>query len=260
LKIGLISDIHGNLPGLSSCWKTLEALGVEDVVCLGDLVQYGPFPSEVVDFVIEHEIDVVQGNCDRAVGKGRTSTGDEFDNVHWKNQAEDVLDWTAGQLGESRRRYLRRLPFERRYRIGRWDLLCVHGLPGNIAGGIPVNAAREVYDLLIGRNSCNVLALGHTHEMFLKSLSKGMILNPGSLGGGTLPGCSTMAVLEIDDETGILSVSWHRVPFDTAEYESRYRSTGLPDTFLKCVLLGRDPRGKWHTDDINRRQQWAEPF
>jgi putative phosphoesterase len=258
LRIGIISDIHGNLPGLRASWNLLTELEVDSVICLGDLVHYGPFPSEVVEFVRQRGIDTVQGNCDRAVARGRDDTGDEFDNIHWRQLAQKSLQWTTDNLSADQRKYLRKLPVELRYKFGRSELLCVHGLPGNISGRIQENSTNEVYGFLLERNFCQVLALGHTHEMFLRSVRAGLILNPGSVGGGTLPGESTFSVLSWDEETRELAVCWHRVPFDAVEYENRYRSAGLPETFLKCVLLGRDPRGKWLTSDINRRQRWAE--
>ncbi len=260
MKIGIISDIHGNLPGLQACWRSLSSQEVDQVVCLGDLVQYGPYPSEVVDFVIRHGIDTVQGNCDRAVGRGRETTGDEFDNVHWDNMAADSLQWTRDQLSDSQVKFLRKLPAEMRYRSGKWNILCVHGLPGNITGSIRENATGEVYGFMIRRNSCDILALGHTHRMFLRSVQEGLIVNPGSVGGGTLPGESTLALLEVDNETGIVSISWQRVPFDMEAYSRKYLHEGLPETFLRCVVLGRDPRGEWLNDDITRRQRWAEPL
>lgn len=258
MRIGIISDVHGNLPGLTACWDVLISQGVDQVVCLGDLVQYGPYPSEVVDFVLRHDIDTVQGNCDRAAGRGRPDTGDTFDNVHWENMSAESLQWTVDQLSPSQRRFLRRLPAELRYRSGRFNLLCVHGLPGNVTGSLRGNASEEVCRLLLSRNSCDILALGHTHEMFLHSSRRGLIVNPGSTGGGTLPEESTLAVLDLNPDTGTVSVSWQRVPFDMEAYTRKYGHEGLPDTFLKCVLLGRDPRGRWLNEDINRRQRWAE--
>lgn len=259
MRIGVISDLHGNLPGLRACWERLSSAGTDLVVCLGDLVGYGPFPSEVVDFVMANRLQCVQGNCDRAAGRGREDTGDRFENVHWQRMAIDSMQWTIDQLDAGQRRFLRKLPTEIRLRMGLREVLCVHGLPGNVTGSLGERDSNEVYGFTLSRNSCQVLALGHTHRMFLRSVTEGLIFNPGSVGGGTLPGESTLTILEVDDHTGAVSVSWERVPFDLEEYSIRYSEEGLPQTFLKCIVLGRDPRGEWHTDDIDRRQLWAGP-
>jgi len=258
LKIGIISDIHGNLPGLKASYEVLLQEGVDQIVCLGDLVHFGPYPAEVIDFIQQHEIESVQGNCDRTVAKRRDDTGDSFENIHWENLASEVLSWTKDQINPDQRRFLMKLPAELKYMVGSVRILGVHGLPGNICGSIQHNASKEVYDYLLHRNFCDVLLTGHTHEMFLQPRKTRMIINPGSIGGGTLPAESTIAILQINEENTTASVSWRRIPFDMALFEKKYRHEGLPETFLKCVLLGRDQRGRWFTDDITRRQKWAE--
>ncbi|MCK5064506.1 MAG: YfcE family phosphodiesterase [Candidatus Fermentibacteraceae bacterium] len=256
MKIGILSDIHGNLPGLEAAWDLFETERIDQVVCLGDLVQYGPYPGEVIDFVRQHDMDIVQGNCDRTVAKGRSDTGDDYPNIHWEQLAGKTLQWTQDNITDSQRKFLRKLPSEVRYQIGSRRILCVHGLPGKISSGIQPNMPNEAYDLLFRSNSCDVLALGHTHEMFLKGLGSRMIVNPGSIGGGTLPGEATVAVIEVDEENTTTSVCWHCVPFDVHAYEAKYIAEGLPEIFLRCFLLGRDPRGEWHTQVW--RQKWAE--
>ena len=258
MRIGIISDIHGNLPGLEACLRTLDDEGVDQIVCLGDLVQFGPYPTEVIDLLQRNNIDTVQGNCDRAVAKGRDDTGDSFENVHWDNLAFEMLQWTKDQITPEQKRYLKKLPSELRFNVGSRRILCVHGLPGNISGSIKQNVSSQVYDYMFSRNSCDILILGHTHEMLLQPRGNRLIINPGSIGGGTLPEEATVAVLNINEENTTASVCWHRVPFDTVSFEKKYRHEGLPETFLKCVLLGRDPRGKWHNSDYIRRQKWAE--
>ena len=258
MRIGIISDIHGNLPGLEACLTVLSEECVDQIVCLGDLVQFGPFPAEVIDLLQQNNIDTLQGNCDRAVGKDRDDTGDSFENIQWDNLASELLEWTKDQITPEQKHYLKKLPSELRFNVGSQRIMCVHGLPGNINGSIQRNVVNEVYDLLLSRNACDILILGHTHEMLLQPRTTRMIMNPGSIGGGTFPGEATMAVLEINEENTTASVCWHRVPFDTVLYEKKYRHEGLPETFLKCILLGRDPRGKWHNDDFIRRQKWAE--
>ena len=260
MKIGILADVHGNLPGLKACLDLLESEEADQIVCLGDLVQYGPFPSEVVDIFMERGIDVIQGNCDRAAARGRSSTGDSFQNIHWQNQAEELFTWTRNNLSSSQKRYLKNLPQELRFQAGTVRILFVHGVPGDIRGSVRQNSSMDVYNFLLQRNGCDILVTGHTHRMFLQPLHRGMILNPGSVGGGTLPGESTLAILNINDDTTVTSVAWFRVPYDTESYSKKYLGAHLPETFLKCILLGRDPRGEWLTDDITRRQQWARPL
>ncbi len=65
MKLGLISDIHGDPVALELAWAHLTVLGADRIVCAGDLVGYGPFPDRVVEFLREHQVPSVRGNHDR---------------------------------------------------------------------------------------------------------------------------------------------------------------------------------------------------
>jgi putative phosphoesterase len=66
MKILVISDIHGNLAALDAVTATPH----DAVICLGDIVGYGPDPRGCLQWVREHANWVVQGNHDRAIGDG----------------------------------------------------------------------------------------------------------------------------------------------------------------------------------------------
>ncbi|MBD3370071.1 hypothetical protein GF402_06890 [Candidatus Fermentibacteria bacterium] len=257
MRIGLLSGIHGNLPALEACWSELRSAGADVVISLGNLVQYGPFPSEVLEFVRENSIDSVQGNCDRAVARSRDHDGSSYQNVHWESLGMEALRWTSSQLGDDDRRFLRRLPDELRYEVGGTRVLCVHGLPGRITEEIHGQLPGEIYDLLLRRNDCHVLLTGHGNRILLAQRSTGWIVSPGSVGGGTLPQAASMAVLSLE-ERHRRSVSWFRVEYDFQRYERAYTEANLPEIFLRCIKLGRDPEGRWHATEPVWRERWAK--
>lgn len=69
MRLAIISDIHGNLHALEAVWADLRILSPDAVICLGDLVGYGAYPNEVIDFVRGHGVPVLMGNYDDGVGK-----------------------------------------------------------------------------------------------------------------------------------------------------------------------------------------------
>ena len=62
MKLGLISDIHGDPVALELAWSYLTVMGADRIVCAGDLVGYGPFPDRVVSFLQGRLIASVRGN------------------------------------------------------------------------------------------------------------------------------------------------------------------------------------------------------
>ena len=50
-RFGIVSDIHGNLHAFQAVLSRLGELGIDDLLCLGDVVGYGPFPDACLDLV-----------------------------------------------------------------------------------------------------------------------------------------------------------------------------------------------------------------
>ena len=67
MLIGLISDIHGNLEALRTVLSTMDDLGVEEILCAGDIVGYGADPVECVGLVAERVRAAVAGNHEGGV-------------------------------------------------------------------------------------------------------------------------------------------------------------------------------------------------
>jgi len=67
MKIAILGDIHGNLPAHQIAYDVAVEANAEKIYHLGDLGGYAPFVNEVVDFLIEHKIEGVQGNYDETV-------------------------------------------------------------------------------------------------------------------------------------------------------------------------------------------------
>ena len=75
MKYAVISDVHANLAALQAVLADAKARGAEKVVCLGDVVGYGPLPAEAVALVRKECFVVLAGNHDDAVsGRGDAST------------------------------------------------------------------------------------------------------------------------------------------------------------------------------------------
>jgi predicted phosphodiesterase len=98
MRLGLVSDIHGDPVALELAWAHLITMKVDRIVCAGDLVGYGPFPDRVVAFLQERQIPSVRGNHDR--------WGDDF----WRTDLG--IDFQ---------------PIEARFRFGGREVLAIHG-------------------------------------------------------------------------------------------------------------------------------------
>jgi len=66
-KYGIISDIHGNAHALMAVYDQLGTMQLDRILCLGDIVGYGPSPSKCMNLVLRHCDEIVKGNHDEAV-------------------------------------------------------------------------------------------------------------------------------------------------------------------------------------------------
>jgi len=63
----IISDIHGNLEALQAVLAEIERRQIQHVLCLGDIIGYGPNPMECMDLVMSRSRATLMGNHDFAV-------------------------------------------------------------------------------------------------------------------------------------------------------------------------------------------------
>ncbi len=103
-KIALISDIHGNLPALEAVLELLDRYNPDSWICLGDLVGYGPFPSECVNIIKKRGIVTVLGNHDAGV-VGKLSV------KHFRNPNRRLIELSRELLDEDQIEWLANRPY-----------------------------------------------------------------------------------------------------------------------------------------------------
>lgn len=89
MATAVISDIHANLEGLETVLDDIRRQGIEDIICLGDVIGYGPNPNECLDRVMDVCRWQLMGNHEEAVLYGA---------VGFNPKAKMAIDWTRDQL------------------------------------------------------------------------------------------------------------------------------------------------------------------
>jgi putative phosphoesterase len=155
MRIGLISDVHGDLETLLT---TLDRLHnhheVTHILCAGDLVGRGPEQNQVVEVIRQHDIITVRGNHD---------------------------EWFYGISSENTA-YLKELPLDWRGQFGGLNFYMCHGKPGNNMWGMYRDHLSDTYlNMVIKSLKTDVLVTGHTHVPLFMRVRNGCLVNPGSL-------------------------------------------------------------------------------
>ena len=234
MKLLVVSDIHGNWPALEAIREEADA-----IVCLGDIVSYGPFPRECVAWLREHATYVVRGNHDTALAYRLDPRAAGFK----RELAEATLAHHRRILSRNDLAWLRKLPTEAYFRFDDYTFHAVHASPLDHLFSYrltPELADDELKKEVEGVRADFVL-VGHTHLPMIRGAWTKVILNPGSV-GQPLDGNPRASYAVIKD--GVAEIRC--VPYDIEGTVAGIREMGLADDMtqaLVTILMTGKPLG-----------------
>jgi len=156
MKIAVLADVHGNLEALEAVLADLPRTGAEQVVCLGDLIGYGPDPDAVVARVRQLGCKAVLGNHEAALADRLMRAGMNF-------QARENNLATERLLSPENLRYCLALP--RACTIE--GALFVHGCPPDSVSIYLYLLGDAEVRRLFAKDQRQLFFVGHTHELVL---------------------------------------------------------------------------------------------
>jgi putative phosphoesterase len=175
MRIAIISDLHANLAALESIREPYDLL-----FCLGDLVDYGPQPREVIHWVRERALRVVRGNHDHALANDVDCRCAPV----MREASVTTRQWHSKLLLPQDKEYLRGLPITERIEVAGATFHLAHASPTgdlydyHIVPDAPDDALTEAIEGI----EADFILLGHTHLPMLRTIGATTIINPGSVG------------------------------------------------------------------------------
>ncbi|MDA4120603.1 MAG: metallophosphatase family protein [Thaumarchaeota archaeon] len=225
--VAIISDIHANMEALDAVLS--ELLGM-NVYCLGDLVDYGAEPNEVIETVRDRGVKSLLGNHDSAALTGDTKL--------FNARAAMSSKWTAKQLTDKSREYLRRLPLELRVPFGDAEAYFTHGSPDDrLWEYVDPKTHSNLFGHYLGKLGVQAIGLGHTHVPYVWKEEPGTVFNPGSV-GQSRDGDNRASYAVMSFDAGEARVELRRVPYDYHATASKIRAAGLPESFAERLASG----------------------
>lgn len=247
--LAVISDIHANIVALDAVLNDIEIQFPEviEYLCPGDLVGYGPDPTEVIDKILSEKFTVVtKGNHDHAVGGGGRDIAnfDQYINK-FNRYAQQAIQWQAEILTPEEKTFLYQLPSSRTVtnKKNEINIAIIHGSPQypldeyirpNTAQQKDLFPFMELFEL-------RILLLGHTHIPFIDTAQSEfgqelIMCNPGSVGQPRdRDPRASYAVLDLDS----FSAEIIRVDYDIDEVAKRIARVKLPDFLRERLYEGR---------------------
>ncbi|MFW5871235.1 MAG: metallophosphoesterase family protein [Verrucomicrobiota bacterium] len=239
MRYAIVSDIHANLRAWEAVYSDISERNVDDIICLGDIVGYGPLPAETLESVYERVEHIVLGNHDAVVAG-------KFDPSEFNDNARAIIEWTSEQMTEVAAEVFSEMPVE----LEGEDFLVSHAEVLDPERFNYIEGSEEAQESF---DACEspLIFVGHTHEpaVFLMDHEKGRvmvaepfnvrlrdnyryIINVGSVGD---PRDDDIRSCYCIYDTDLRQVFYHRVQFDVEAYRQDLEESGLmikPD-FLK---------------------------
>ncbi len=246
MRYAFVSDLHGNLQAWRAVLRDIAASRVERILCLGDVVGYGPNPAEVMESVYAEAHRIVLGNHDAALC-GRMDTS------RFNDEARQILEWTRARVSRDAVKLAATWPLQLQGRGFR----CAHA---TFHAPAQFGYVEEAGDAAASWAAVPdpLLFVGHTHrpavfvlgasgtphlieaQDFVVEPGKRFLVNVGSV-GQPRDGDPRASYAIFDSDTG--AVFFRRVPFDLDACRAAIEAAGLPP--VASVFLDADPlRGR----------------
>jgi predicted phosphodiesterase len=231
-RIALISDIHANDFALRAVLADIRRVGVDQTICLGDVVDLGPEPNAVIDILAEVNCPCILGNHDEFMLKPEL--------VHGYNPSPALVasaDWTRDRLSACELEFLQGFDRQRAIALdGKAGLHVFHGSPRSHMENILATTPAESVDEMLADQAATVMAGGHTHIQMLRQHRGYLLVNPGSVGlafkeyvsvgSPTVLGHAEYATVE--SRGGAVEVTLRRVPLDREKLRRAQSNSGHP--------------------------------
>lgn len=221
MRIGLVSDIHGNLPALRA---TLDALGgVDAIVCPGDLTGYYTEPNRVISTVLDSGMRFIIGNHDWYLDDPPSDPNALL---------RESIEFARSRVSPEYRRLLADSPKHMELECDGSRVAVYHGSPWDHLEEYvyPDYTHFERFEEV----DADVIVLGHTHHPIVRRMGDRLLINPGSCGqprdGDPRAAC---AVLDTRERTCEIV----RVQYDTEPVIAGLREHGLDMRLAKYFAL-----------------------
>jgi predicted phosphodiesterase len=256
MKIALFSDIHANLPALEAFFNDIEQRKPDAIYCLGDLVGYNIWPTEVIHEIRKRGIPTIAGNYDFGIGRHSDDCGCAYKTDDEKANGDVSISLTNEIVNVEERAYLRNLPVHLKVEFqlnnDKLSLLLVHGSPRRINEYLFEDREEKSMLRIMHDADADIMCFGHTHKPYHRILNDSTdgqdhfrhAINTGSVGkpkdanprGGYV-------LLYINDHSSTIGKDSIGVEFIRFDYDIEKAAKAVEDSRLPNSYAGSLRKG-----------------
>jgi putative phosphoesterase len=211
--LALLSDQHGNDTAFRAALEDIERVGVDDIVCLGDVAQGGDAPAQTLDRLAAVDCETVLGNADAFLLEVPTDSNEPVTERQLERR-----EWTLSQLDVSHLEQIRAFAPVVHREIDGVRMLFFHGSPRFYEDVLLPESGVEALEPFLGHDAA-LLAGGHTHLQWTRRIGDALYVNPGSVGLSydrhtdppLIRAVAEWALVTVAD--GVVAVEFRQVPY-----------------------------------------------
>lgn len=228
MRLALVSDQHGNDVAFRAVAGDLHRIGVDEVVCLGDAVQAGPEPAEILDRLRTLDCTTVLGNSDALLLEVPEDSPEPID-----DRLLEVREWTLSRLDESHLAQIRSFTPVVHRELDGVSTVFFHGSPRSYDDVLLPESGGEALAPFQDADA-GLLAGGHTHLQWTREIGGALYVNPGSVGvsydrhGDPLDLRPLAEWALVTVENGAVAVEFRQVPYSVDDVRATAARSGRP--------------------------------
>jgi predicted phosphodiesterase len=212
-RLALLSDQHANDVAFRAALVDVERLGVDEIVCLGDVAQGGTEPVQTLDRLAALGCETVLGNADAFLLDVPADSPEPL-----TERQLEMREWTLTQLDSSHLDQIRSFAPVVRRELDGVSLLFFHGSPRSYDDVLLPELGGQALEPFLGHDAA-LLAGGHTHLQWTRRIGDALYVNPGSVGLSydrhtdppVLRSLAEWALVTVSD--GAVAVEFRQVPY-----------------------------------------------
>ena len=232
----ILSDIHANLEAFQAVIEDIEKHRPDTVICLGDLIGYGPNPDEVITLFRQREYITVLGNHEAALQNHKMLNLLNF-------QAKENAIATAEMLSENNTEYCCNLPKN----LHLSGALFVHGFPPSSVMKYVTMATDEQFASFWGKSDHQFSFVGHSHDLLIFSWKNGQLTRAKLSEGSHVLAKNTKYIINVGSvgqprdgnycakyilwDTNAHSLQVNYVDYDVQKTVQKIRQCGFPEAY-----------------------------